>query len=413
MKSYYKIFLVIVIPFLIRLFTWCFLSRIIPLSNYDTFVYLPVGSRYIKGILDHDVSVLLLNCEHPPLAKLLIGLSIYLFGFTNSFNASVLLHAMISSIIAYFIYLMGAKNSERKGLLSWVLFTFDPFSIHWTISWLDIPMLMYMTIGIYLLYYTDNKHRYVPAGVMFGLAFLCKYTSILILFIFIMLSHLFKVINIRYSLKAIAIGLIILLFNPQFWVGGATFAEVVAKNRKVGNLSYPIISFPLFNNLSFFWIPSYIWCFSSCNSHVLPLVTPLICFIAFIYKKVLRGSVGVDYKALLWLSASLITLSILPKHYVYYNIVLIPPLALITSEAILNSRKARIGILKRIVFIPASYMIALSPLQLIISIMFPTGWWFLWDVMRNPHVMGCYSIIAFIISVIAFTWGILFAFIFL
>jgi len=222
---------------------------------------------------------------------------------------------------------------------------------------------------------------------------------------------MFKVENIKYSLRAYIIGLVLLSFNPQFWIKGKM--QILTRNLEVGNLSYPIIVFPLFNILSFFWIPSYIWCFSCCNMHVLPLIIPLICFIILVYRRILKKEVSFDTRTLLWLSSSLITLSILPKHFTYYNIILIPPLALFTSEIAFNDKVAKISVWKKIIFIPASFMIALSPLQLIISLAFPTGWWFLWDIIRNPQVMGFYSLVAFIISFIAFVWGILFAFIFL
>lgn len=107
-------------------------------------------------------------------------------------------------------------------------------------------------------------------------------------------------------------------------------------------------------------------------------------------------------------------LSLLPKHYVYYNIILISPLILLAINIILDSKYSKKeSIFVKIVKIPVGFLIALSPLQLIISIIFPTGWLFIWDIIINQQIMGFHSIISLILTFISFIWSIIFTHVFL
>jgi len=413
MKFLYISFLFL-ISFLIRVLIWVF-PNFIFLMTYDTFLYLYVGLKYVDDLIRYgDLKVLLLNYEHPPLAKFIIGLSILLFKNVDYFHACIITFSIMASIVGYIIYKIGTTYDENVGIFSWMLYIFDPFSIQWTMAWLDMPMLTFLIIGIYLLYYSNIRYREILSGIMFGLSFLCKYTSILIILSLMILYHLFKIKNIRSSLKPLIIAFIILFANPQYWIGNDFIFKIMERNREVGNISIPIAFYPYFKPLSIFWIFPYIWCFSYCNIYTLPTFIPIICFIALLYRKFSRKSLKIDLKIILWLTSTLMVLSLLPKHYVYYNIILMPPLILLATNIILSSKNSeKESIFVKIVKIPVGFLIALSPLQLIISIIFPTGWLFIWDIIINQQIMGFHSIIALILTFLSFIWSIIFTHVFL
>jgi len=99
------------------------------------------------------LNVFLENCEHPPLAKIIIGISVMLFSkILDEFKAAALSMVIISSCIALIVYEIGNTIDEKTGFISWLMYTFDPFSIHWTLAWLDTPMLYFITTGIYYLF---------------------------------------------------------------------------------------------------------------------------------------------------------------------------------------------------------------------------------------------------------------------
>jgi len=414
MKLFYISFLFL-ISFLIRVLTWTYICKFVSLITYDTSLYLYIGLKYIDNLTKYgDLKVLSLNYEHPPLAKFIIGLSIFLFKNEDYFYACIITFSVMASMVGYIIYKIGTTYDENVGILSWIFYIFDPFSIQWTMAWLDMPMLTFLIIGIYFLYYSNIRNQKILSGIMLGLSFLCKYTSTLIIFSLMVLYHLFKIKNIRSSFKPLIIAFIILLANPQYWIENDFIFKIIERNREVGNISFPMIFYPYFKPLSIFWIFPYIWCFSYCNVYTLPTFIPIICFIALLYRKFSIKSLKIDLKIILWLTATLIVLSLLPKHYVYYNIILMPPLILLAANIILNSGcSKKQSIFAKIVKIPVGFLIALSPLQLIISIIFPTGWLFIWDIMSNQQIMGFHSIIALILTFISFIWSIIFTHIFL
>ena len=65
----------------------------------------------------------------------------------------------MASIVGYIIYKIGITYDENVGIFSWMLYIFDPFSIQWTMAWLDMPMLTFLIIGTYLLYYSNIRYR--------------------------------------------------------------------------------------------------------------------------------------------------------------------------------------------------------------------------------------------------------------
>jgi hypothetical protein len=116
------------------------------------------------------------NLEHTPLSKILYGVSILTIG-ENALGWRIV--PVICSVLSIlFIYLI-SKNfmSPRKALFVSSLLAFETlFFVNTSIAILESPAIMFSLLGFYMFLTKYNK----LSAVVFGLAFLCKETTILI-----------------------------------------------------------------------------------------------------------------------------------------------------------------------------------------------------------------------------------------
>jgi len=276
-------------------------------------------------------------------------------------------------------------------------------------------MLFFLTAGIYYLFFRKKENPTI-AGILFGLAFLCKYTSIIIVVALILIYTIIKkMIFSKKSLLSLILSFsILLILNPQYW-NSKYFTQILSRNEEVGNINFPLI-FHLPSNIYFtFWALSYIWAFSNNNVNTFPLIIDFIGFIIILYRYFQHKKLKYDLKILSWLSATLLILSILPKHYVYYNIIIIPPLSLFTATLITGRGERCIKYRYKLFFflIPIGFLLALSILSVMFALIFPSGWLFIGDLIRNYRIFGIISIFAYIITFISCIWSIFFAYLFL
>ena len=115
------------------------------------------------------------NHEHPPLAKLLIALSMWLLG-NNGYGwriPSVIFGSI--SVLAFYLLMKRLSTQETIPLLATFLFSFDNLVfVHSRIATLDIFSLGFMLVGLYW-YFSD--HSYLSAIAM-ALSALTKITGI-------------------------------------------------------------------------------------------------------------------------------------------------------------------------------------------------------------------------------------------
>jgi len=114
------------------------------------------------------------NREHPPLAKLIIALSIYLLG-DNGYGwriASVVFGSL--SVLVFYLLMKKIANYKMVPLIATFLFSFDNLIfVHSRIGILDIFTLMFMLLGFYTYF---AGHNYLSALSM-ALSTLTKITG--------------------------------------------------------------------------------------------------------------------------------------------------------------------------------------------------------------------------------------------
>lgn len=137
------------------------------------------------------------NYEHPPLVKLMVALTLYVFTPLNDASASGSIPYLVTSFLSYrlvqlvmgalclpLMYLIGkAVSGDRKlALLASLLLFLDPlFAFFSRLDYLDIPMIFF-ALCAYAVYFTGTQpasaRRLMLTGLMLGLSLLSKETGI-------------------------------------------------------------------------------------------------------------------------------------------------------------------------------------------------------------------------------------------
>jgi predicted membrane-bound dolichyl-phosphate-mannose-protein mannosyltransferase len=170
------------------------------------------------------------NHEHPPLAKLLIALSMYLIG-NNGWGwriPSVIFGSL--SVLAFYLLMKRISTQEVIPILSTFLFSFDNLVfVHSRIATLDIFALGFMLVGLYWYF---SGHSYLSAIGM-ALSALTKITGIAG-FAIIVCVHAIKFANRRlqdrkwgdffswfekYTITYVICFFLLLTIMDRYWVG--------------------------------------------------------------------------------------------------------------------------------------------------------------------------------------------------
>ena len=119
------------------------------------------------------------NHEHPPLAKLLIALSMLVFG-NNGYGwriPSVVFGSI--SILVFYLLMKRISTIDTIPILSTMLFSFDNLAfVHSRIATLDIFSLGFMLVGLYWYFSDDPKMHIYLSAVAMALSALTKITGI-------------------------------------------------------------------------------------------------------------------------------------------------------------------------------------------------------------------------------------------
>jgi dolichyl-phosphate-mannose--protein O-mannosyl transferase len=176
------------------------------------------------------------NLEHTPLVKIMIAISIRVFGdWWFAWRFPIVLFGVASLFVFYLL----AKRfmSERYALLATAFLTFDVmFFVHGSIYILDMPALFFGLLGIERYF----AQKYAWCAVAFGLSFLCKELGLLFMFSVVLYHFVakFRVEHTKvWSLKGlakksfatllIASAAFLLVSGGGLWIYDAVYKPVV------------------------------------------------------------------------------------------------------------------------------------------------------------------------------------------
>lgn len=142
----------------------------VPAKYADAEIYINAGNALIGGTLPGSV-----NQGHPPLAEYIIGFfSVYL----KNPNASAFVFGFLTAILAFLIARRLTGDLKWSALTVWIL-AVDQVNISLSIRpMLEIFMIFFGMLGLYLVLRADGLPRYLIAGLSFGFALACKLTAV-------------------------------------------------------------------------------------------------------------------------------------------------------------------------------------------------------------------------------------------
>lgn len=174
---------------------------------------------------------------HPPLAKELMTLSMYIFGSTEPWVHRIMgiLFFMISLI---FIYLITRKlfSSEYIALLASFLFSID--GLIFTLSRIGMNDIYFITFTLGTLYFYINK-KYLVSSIFGGLALACKWTGLYLgalIFLLTLINYNKDYINNKIKILsyfAISVPIIYLASYIPFFIAGYDFSTFIHLQKQM------------------------------------------------------------------------------------------------------------------------------------------------------------------------------------
>lgn len=186
-KPKYLILFIILISFLLRIYN---------LSTYNSYIFDEVyhgftAKEYLKGNRNawdpwaRAPVTVAYEWTHPPLAKEIMSLSMYLFRSIEAW-AWRLPGVLLGILSVYLVYLLAKQlfKKESVALLSAFIFSLDGLNFAQSrIGMNDIYLVTFSLASI--LFFI--KQRYLLSSLFLGLAFSCKWTAIFLLIFYILI----------------------------------------------------------------------------------------------------------------------------------------------------------------------------------------------------------------------------------
>lgn len=155
------------------------------------------------------------NAEHTPLAKIMMGVSIQIFGnYWFAWRAPMVICSLLST---YLLYLIARKYfGERMSLVAASFLLFDTmFFVNGSIAILDVPAVTFGLLGIYL--YLDKKYGW--SGLALAVSFLMKELGLLLLgavIVHALITKARKYNLVKGNIKKV-FGFVLILFAVSFF----------------------------------------------------------------------------------------------------------------------------------------------------------------------------------------------------
>jgi len=167
----------------------------------DEVRYINAGILYVNAIMSGDFNAVVgsgwqYQSGHPPIAKYLIGFSLWMAGIRSGYwidslpSSEVFFYArlpilLISALTCVPTYYLGKAIKDWKtGLIASMFFAFEPISMAFgQLAMLDSPMMFFMALSILCFYHGERSHqlKYVwGGGLLFGMALATKFPALIV-----------------------------------------------------------------------------------------------------------------------------------------------------------------------------------------------------------------------------------------
>jgi hypothetical protein len=324
MKRVLVVSLLFIFSFLVRVFFWIFgFSSYLNWVIYDVGFYVDSGRELITSLINGNDQVIRSLIFHPLLGFYTTGLfSISLSGLIDKYSAGLLPPILFSSLMCLVVFLIGERiGGFKMGFIAWLLASFDPYSIQFSVAFLDMPATFFSTLFMYLLIKyvpSTNWKRFVLLGIIAGLAFSSKHIVIPLVGLLILLN----VKKIKKCLIIVTVAMIsYLLVNFPKLLSLENVKFMLHANVGGGGIGMPAIIYGPIEIGKLYTYPWYILTYLGLGYTgvgVAPYLLPVIGFILLCYQRLSKKDiVNSEVYAMLveWCAVSLLPLIFLPRNY--------------------------------------------------------------------------------------------------
>jgi len=441
LRSFTTSVILFLIPLAVRSLVWISDMQLSKnLSVWDIYTYKGLSSELLGYLSSGNLAAAsTLIAGNPPLGLLIIGLMTKLNSLFLQEPNDILFSPIIpSSLTCLIVYQIGSVISRRVGLLAWALVTLDPYSVQFSVAFLDSVMLLFISLAM-LLMVKDGlrsfRHLFAVA-LLLCLAVLSKFTAGVFVAVLTALTAItWRSVKKPLTLFILAatpfIALTFQPWNPEIMQGALTY---LGEQAQPGTSTFNTLRLPIFFGPIDIGVPlSYPWYLLTyigmgyVHWRTLPYITHLLLFVAIAYS-LFRKRWNADTCIALWTATSIMTIFFLPRNYwtaswsqgfiqgtlskqfyPYYFTITIPPSALLTSTLLLgnphNTRTSVEGKSTKLIAIPILAFSSLAPLTFVMLLGFPY-WDFIFTLIvnysKNPTFFD--GLVALVVTVLVLAY---------
>ncbi|MCS7143361.1 MAG: hypothetical protein NZ920_06225 [Aigarchaeota archaeon] len=405
------------------------------LATWDIELYRDMGSSFVSNFISGNLTAYPI-VGNPPLGLAFIGALLPLTERLVTPPIDVLLIPILfSALTCWIIYLVGSRYSWKVGLIAWGLVSFDPYSIQFSATFLDPIMNFFISIAIYLTVndYLRSFRGVILLSFVLSLAVITKLTAAILVLLFSVLYAITfrefkKGLLILVVTGALAFGLTVQNWTleglREFFVG--TGKMVGPGTPTFNTLRLPVIFGP-FDIGMLIAYPWYLLTYLGIgyiHRSVLPYVSHMLLLVLVLVLSLVYRGVKSDRTLTLWMSASILSITFLPRNYwtanwaegfvvgiiakqfyPYYFLVTLPALSLFLAHLIVGRRQtegADVSSWSKLLWVPILSFAALAPIPFVMLSMRMPYWDFIFTLIYNywkdsSFIVGYY---AFLLTVV-------------
>lgn len=393
--------LLLIVGFSLRFVCWIFPGiGASKLSSFDVYFYTAVGINYVDAILEANLTkITSLNPGVPPLGMILTGLGSRLFAsYLHPIHAAFLLSIVASTLTALPIYLIVREYSHNHALLSAAIYLLDPFTIQFSVSFLDVFGTLFASFSAA---YLIRNGWCLKATLFAALAVMSKLSFLVFLIVIAFLLYHSNRLRLRQATAYVLISASSLSLSPWLWTMSSASAGI-SGNIRFGNIPFSIIVSPFLIDVpaSVPWhILSYLG-MGVVAINTLPFITPLALLVLMIWRSLHGNRLSSD--ALIPAAAAVATVAFIPRaywtynwgggalqgvltrqFYPYYFYVVAPFFAM--NLGISFAKKTNAASAPRWIFYPICMSALLSPLAIVMNLGFPY-WDFIFTLIYSASI---------------------------
>jgi hypothetical protein len=441
LRSFTTSVILFLIPLAVRSLVWISDMQLSKnLSVWDIYTYKGLSSELLGYLSSGNLAAAsTLIAGNPPLGLLIIGLMTKLNSLFLQEPNDILFSPIIpSSLTCLIVYQIGSVISRRVGLLAWALVTLDPYSVQFSVAFLDSVMLLFISLAMFLMIkegLRSFRHLFAVA-LLLCLAVLSKFTAGVFVAVLTALTAITwrsvkKPLLLFTLVAAASIAVTFQPWNPeiiQLWLTS------LSRQAQPGTSTFNTLRLPVFFGPIDIGVPlSYPWYILTyigmgyIHWKTLPYITHLLLFAATAYS-LFKKKWNADTCIALWAATSILTIFFLPRNYwtaswsegfiqgtltkqfyPYYFTITIPPSALLTSTLLLgnphSTRTSVEGKPTKLIAIPILAFSSAAPLTFVMLLGFPY-WDFIFTLIANYSKNPAFSdgLVALMVTVLVLAY---------